>query len=498
MKKIGIYLMSLLALGFTACDDYDEAQPQTNPQQPLLEMDGVTVAEGADMAQDIDLNTFAGDSLELIATTATPELNPGVTVAYDVQLSATADFAAPATVALSNGKIAKTDLDNAFRSFYGKTPKAKAVYMRFAAYMTDGQSRVRIGDASKYFVLPVTPNIKPIDLGITVESKYYVLLDTYFGTGWDKSMVELTRADANADVYDDPVFSGIITTTGDPIQIIGADGVAAAQKNPDDGINQAWGGPDANAMSGTLVQGADARPIALSAGMYRVTVNMLERTYSIVAYSPEMYMIGKFCEWSWDNAGTMVKGYSNTAAAGKFWILRYVGAGSGNGFKFNNEKAWGGGEIGFSNATLVSNVAGVNFVDDGGNIAVDKAGWYLFGVETSNAGTKVLLFEPAVYVYGDCAGGKWEDTAEWKFTVPTTADGEFVSPALAADGELRLCVHPLLADGSQWIGDWWQSEFIFFDGKIAYRETGGDQNRVKLQAGQKVYLNFITGAAEAK
>ena len=83
----------------------------------------------------------------------------------------------------------------------------------------------------------------------------------------------------------------------------------------------------------------------------------------------------------------------------------------------------------------------------------------------------------------------------WKFSVPADASGEFVSPALAVKGELRLCVHPLTSAGNEWIGEWWQSEFLFFNGEIAYRGQGGDQDRVNAEAGQKVYLNFTTGKA---
>ena len=107
----------------------------------------------------------------------------------------------------------------------------------------------------------------------------------------------------------------------------------------------------------------------------------------------------------------------------------------------------------------------------------------------------VDFMEPAVYVFGAANGGIWSADDNWKFTVPTTGDGEFVSPALAVDCDgseeknLRLCV--VLADNI----DWWKSEFIFFDGKITYRATGGDQERISCKAGEKVYLNFSTGEA---
>lgn len=73
-----------------------------------------------------------------------------------------------------------------------------------------------------------------------------------------------------------------------------------------------------------------------------------------------------------------------------------------------------------------------------------------------------------------------------KFTVPTGKDGEFVSPAFGAADEVRMCVN----FGGY---DWWKTEFIVLDGKIVYRGSGNDQERVKVAAGQKAYLNFTDG-----
>ncbi|MEG2332836.1 MAG: DUF5115 domain-containing protein, partial [Bacteroides sp.] len=87
-------------------------------------------------------------------------------------------------------------------------------------------------------------------------------------------------------------------------------------------------------------------------------------------------------------------------------------------------------------------------------------------------------------------GDKWGADG-LKFTTPTTADGEFVSPALTASGELRLCV--VLPKH-----EWWHTEFIFFGGQIEYRANGDDQDRVQAEAGKKVYLDFSKGAGRVE
>jgi hypothetical protein len=46
--------------------------------------------------------------------------------------------------------------------------------------------------------------------------------------------------------------------------------------------------------------------------------------------------------------------------------------------------------------------------------------------------------------------------------------------------------------------DWWTGEFVILDGKIAYRGTGEDQQRVNCTAGQTVTLDFNAGTGEIK
>jgi outer membrane protein susF len=108
----------------------------------------------------------------------------------------------------------------------------------------------------------------------------------------------------------------------------------------------------------------------------------------------------------------------------------------------------------------------------------------------------VVEFEtPNVYLIGDTSHDGWNDQLAEQdlFTIPTDADGSFVSPAFAKNGELRICVHPEAA-----ATDWWRTEFIILNGKIEYRGNDGDQERVQGKAGQKAYLNFSdnTGKVE--
>ena len=111
----------------------------------------------------------------------------------------------------------------------------------------------------------------------------------------------------------------------------------------------------------------------------------------------------------------------------------------------------------------------------------------------------VQFNKPTIWLIGPAAGS--DDFAEeaegWSFTVPTTKDGEFVSPAFVGsvpagtDKGVRMYVK---IPGH----DWWHSEFVVLDGKIKFRATGGDQDRAIGSVGQQVHLNFAKGTGEIK
>ena len=199
--------------------------------------------------------------------------------------------------------------------------------------------------------------------------------------------------------------------------------------------------------------------------------------------APEtMYMIGaQWGNWSWDDAG-VVDLVPVWGAPGYFWVTRYFQA--GGEFKFCAQKAWNG-----------------DFGDNGNNIKIDEAGFYTIFV---NGNDNKFEIKPAeVYVIGLCGTPKTADQDVWDFggadVLKFAPDGEVLKATLASNAELRLAskVHPAAAiegvtTGNGWI-DWWKTEFIFFDGKIAYRGAGNDQDRVQGEAGKVVTIDFNNG-----
>ena len=237
-----------------------------------------------------------------------------------------------------------------------------------------------------------------------------------------------------------------------------------------------------------------------------VTFTNFNVPYSLpeVFVPKEFFIVGQYNGWDWGTAFDFVPAYDNKmdgkGKEGTFWRIIYLPEG---GFKVNAAKAWDGGEVGYVKDdplyTYVDNAKSGLTASDDGNMVVTKAGWYIVVAKLAVDGRDIKytfeINEPNVYLIGSVAGmTDWATLPEWKFTVPADADGEFVSPAFiadaAADSGVRACVN---------IGiDWWKTEFMIFGGKIEYRGTGGDQERVLGNKGQKLYLNFTKGTGSIK
>lgn len=229
-----------------------------------------------------------------------------------------------------------------------------------------------------------------------------------------------------------------------------------------------------------------------------VSLNKIHLLFSLppVNLPSHVYTVGNFCDWKWDNCFDMVQVYGTDNT---FWRLVYI---DDSGIKFNSAAEWNGSEVGYAGIT-VSGDCKDDIIDNGGNIASKNPGWYLVIVTTSVVNREihydVQFNKPTIWLIGPAAGSTdyAEEAEGWSFTVPTTKDGDFVSPAFAGsvpggDGDgVRMYVK---IPGH----DWWHSEFVVLSDKIAYRATGGDLDRVAGSAGQKVYLNFSKGTGEIK
>lgn len=194
----------------------------------------------------------------------------------------------------------------------------------------------------------------------------------------------------------------------------------------------------------------------------------------------KMFIIGSPWSWDWANAPEMNLVHSHD---GLFWGIYYLNAGAE--VKFNNELSWSAGDN-FGAETADPKGFG-EYAAGGSNLKVENEGYYqilvkcVLSADKKSVERSIVLSEPVPYLIGNTIGS-WDIKDENKFTLDA-ATKEYVSPALTASDNLRICVK---LDGC----DWWQSEFNVFDGKIVFRGKGNDQEAVPAQAGQVVRLNF--------
>ena len=200
-----------------------------------------------------------------------------------------------------------------------------------------------------------------------------------------------------------------------------------------------------------------------------------------------VYMIGNYCGWAWENASDMVQvnGYD------AFWTVKYLKA--GEGFKFNTVKNWDEGK----DFTKLMNATEGTGTDKDGNLTIAADGFYLLLVDY--AADKIVVEPAQVYGVGKAFGNVWPDggkaagtlfTAEGETLVATTTDAaEGVVDGQDKDGGLRMFVYGACLEAHEW----WKHEFVILDGKIAYRGNGGDQERVAVAAGKKIILDFNAG-----
>lgn len=225
-----------------------------------------------------------------------------------------------------------------------------------------------------------------------------------------------------------------------------------------------------------------------------ITLSDVHLRYSLppVKLPTELFIVGQFCGWDWGNSLSMipVNGTDNV-----FWHMVYI---DGAGIKFNTVKDWNGTEVGYAGIKIdATGELSSEIIDANGNIASSNPGWYLMITTMEVKGRDVVhtvtFNRPNVYLMGPASPqSKWDELmADAVFTIPTTATGDFVSPAFSTTipvGDASGLRAYVKVPGF----DWWKSEFMLFNGKIVYRGNGGDQDRVAATAGQRLHLNFNT------
>lgn len=469
MKKYMLFGGVMCAmLGLSSCDESfsDWAAPSVNDPEAALAAYGIDVT-GSGI--EVNMNDAERpDSIRLVSISSTNE--EVVSLEYDkVTIN---DCKIPYVVKGKDVYVGTYAIDSLARLAL----KSQKYETRELKVSVDAHAKLQSG-SSVAFTKEVIQKETPIETPAVDPNGYY-LLGEVNGNGWNP---------------EEPVWFAKV-----------ADGiyeVTVTTENEGENWYKFYGGTDAGNWDGANahVMGCDTNgdgslfnyinwsadlqcPIISGKGKWKVRLDVNNWTYTINEVKPDLFLTGSNYDWG----GKWLQLVPFNKSEEDFWKIIYLH--EGEQFKFAPQAGWGD-DFGYT-GTTINDEAGANITSSSdGNLVVGKAGWYLLKVQ--NGSTKALtVLQPNVYLIGDAAG-EWNIADSHKFTVPTTEDGVFESPAFAADAELRMCVS---VDGFEW----WQSEFMVFDGKIEYRGRGIDQNRVNVKAGQKVTLNFTAGTGEIK
>lgn len=469
MKKYMLFGGVMCAmLGLSSCDESfnDWASPSVNDPEAALAAYGIDVTGSG---VEVNMNDAERpDSIRLVSISSTNE--EVVSLEYDkVTIN---DCKIPYVVKGKDVYVGTYAIDSLARLAL----KSQKYETRELKVSVDAHAKLQSG-SSVAFTKEVVQKETPIETPAVDPNGYY-LLGEVNGNGWNP---------------EEPVWFAKV-----------ADGiyeVTVTTENEGENWYKFYGGTDAGNWDGANahVMGCDTNgdgslfnyinwsadlqcPIISGKGKWKVRLDVNNWTYTINEVKPDLFLTGSNYDWG----GKWLQLVPFNKSEEDFWTIIYLH--EGEQFKFAPQAEWGD-DFGYT-GTTINDEAGANITSSSdGNLVVGKAGWYLLKVQ--NGSTKALtVLQPNVYLIGD-AVGEWNIADSHKFTVPTTEDGVFESPAFAADADLRMCVS---VDGF----DWWQSEFMVFDGKIEYRGRGIDQNRVNVKAGQKVTLNFTAGTGEIK
>ena len=394
-------------------EDYtDWGNPQSNPQE-----EAVSFGDGSVTPVDvIDLAKVETEKVKVASIVAPTSSNAAYTPNYKI------NFDGQSFDIDADGNMATAELTSYIVDKYGKRPKERDIDATLDAWVSNGATAVKMATSEKF-------QIKAIPEAPVIEEGYYLVGDMFTTddvNGWTKEVAKAFNH-SDKDVYEDPVFTvSFETTKADQYWKI------IPKKNIDSGDICAAGvvGPKVDgddSMTGTLTNGdAKAGKIA-KAGKYKLTINMMDYTYTIeeVKYDPFIYFIGATDGWT--NAEQKLALVD--ANTGTYTGFLYCADPNnwGNQFKFQRVAGSWDNEI---NAGAFNTFDGAA-TNENGNIGVNAGeGVYYFDVNLANGTIKATKVETMGIIggfnnWGGDAAMTW-NAEEYCFeatNVGVTADG---------------------------------------------------------------------------
>ena len=454
-------------------EDYtDWGNPQSNPEEEAVSFgNGSVTPEGV-----INLADVTGDKVKvasIVAPTSTKDTyTPSFKINFDGQ-----SFDIDA-----NGNMAKADLVNYITGKFGKRPKERDLDATLDAWLSNGSTAAKMATSAKF-------QVKAIPEAPFIDAAYYLVGNM---TEWALD-TKLKFAHSDADVYEDPVFTLMFTTTKDdqcwkiiPQGNVDAGNIWAVENAPKGVVGIEKDGD--TAMSGKLLttnskgDKAGAGKIA-KAGMYQMTINMMDYTYTIKQIAPEYYLVGKLQGWSPENKTCLM--YAETPMVQSYTTQWKDDA---------NLKIWLGSDFGVWANAYGAKDDGDNSVEgkiagSGAIVCPEPGAFYTFKADFSTMTYKWTKLEnqnPTAYekvgLIG--VGGDWDNDVDMTEVTPHNWFIEKTFP----EGSFKIRANHKWDDAANW--GFAEGQEFSSTGKLI---TSGGSKDIKIAAGKyRIFFNDIT------
>ena len=460
-------------------EDYtDWGNPQSNPEE-----EAVSFGNGSVTPVDvINLADVTGDKVKvasIVAPTSTKDTyTPSFKINFDGQ-----SFDIDA-----DGNMAKADLVNYITGKFGKRPTERDIDATLDAWVSNGSTAVKMA-TSETFQVKAKPEAPFID------AAYYLVGNL---TEWGLD-TKLKFAHSDADVYEDPVFTLMFTTTNDdqywkiiPQGNVDKGNIWAVENDPKGVVGVENDGDDA--MSGKLLTTTSTGVKAYAgkiakAGMYQMTINMMDYTYTIKQIAPEYYLVGKLQGWSPEPENKTCLMYAETPMVQSYTTQWNDDA---------NLKIWLGSDwsdwnSAYGSATMAdANTPTGSLKSDnnaGAIICPEPGAFYTFKVDFSTMTYKWIKLEnqnPTAYekvgLIG--VGGDWDNDVDMTEVTPHNWFIEKTIP----EGSFKIRANHEWNNAANW--GFAEGQEFSSTGKLI---TSGGSKDIKVSAGKyRIFFNDIT------
>lgn len=477
IKKI-LLGMTLLMSMVSCTEDYtDWANPQTNPEEEAVSFgNGSVTPEGV-----INLADVTGDKVKvasIVAPTSTKDTyTPSFKINFDGQ-----SFDIDA-----DGNMAKADLVNYITGKYGKRPTERDIDATLDAWLSNGSTAAKMATSETF-------QVKAIPEAPFIDAAYYLVGDL---TEWGLD-TKLKFAHSDADVYKDPVFTLMFTTTKDdqcwkiiPQGNVDTGNIWAVENSPKGVVGIEEDGD--KAMSGKLLttnskgNKAGAGKIA-KAGIYQMTINMMDYTYSIKQIAPEYYLVGKLQGWSEKPEGKTCLMYAETPMVQSYTTQWNDDA---------NLKIWLGSDWGNWDNAYGAKDNGDNSVEgkiagSGAIVCPEPGAFYTFKADFSTMTykwTKLKNQNPKAFENVSLigVGGKWNDGDDIDMT-QVTPHNWFIEKTLPVGG-FKIRGNHDWNKGGNW--GYTKDQKFTSTGKL-FNDGGSGDIKIATAGKYRIFFNDIT------